>query len=527
MTSPRPTERETYTGRTIAGKYLVEEMIGEGGMGRVYRARQVALDKPVVLKVLRKSLLSDSRTVARFHREAKAASRLNHPNSISVLDFGEVEDGSLYIAMELVTGEDLHQILSREWPLPEARVVRIALQVLSALSDAHRVGVIHRDLKPENIMIEQRRGEPDFVKVLDFGIAKIIEEGEDGPALTRTGFVCGTPEYMSPEQARGGALDPRSDLYSVGVILYQLMTGLLPFDSDSAVGFATQHLNDVPPAPSRRRPEAKISPGLEALILRVLAKNPAERPRDAEAFQGELLALESGRRLEAGRKLIPGPVPSGPLDSQPTQGADASEFPGDEPTRTVGSPRLTEPTAATVVAGRQGAPSSDRVKPLGGWGFKAVTLGMVGVAAVLAVRFMRHSEAGSGVEVYRPPPNAPLPGKAPPAPKPVVVAPVPVPAPWLYRAEGPTEEDRIEAERLASEGDQAFKRGQLADAAQMFERSFRALPEPDRSLKLGEIYFQMGNATKARGWWGRHLLDRPQSRARAYLTQRYPELGER
>lgn len=169
----RTPDTDEYVGKTIAYKYRVEALIGEGGMGKVFRARQLSLDKVVVLKVLRHTLLSDERTVARFQREAKAASRLNHPNSISVLDFGQAEDGALFIAMEYVAGQDLHQILSREWPLNEGRVVRIVSQVLSALSDAHGAGVIHRDLKPENIMVEPRRNEPDFVKVLDFGIAKI------------------------------------------------------------------------------------------------------------------------------------------------------------------------------------------------------------------------------------------------------------------------------------------------------------------------------------------------------------------
>ena len=225
-------ESDEYIGRTLARKYQVEALIGEGGMGKVYRARQLALDKVVVLKVLRHTLLGDDRTVARFKREAKAASRLNHPNSISILDFGQTEDGALFIAMEFVPGQDLHTVLSKDGPLPEPRIVRIVSQVLSALYDAHNAGVIHRDLKPENIMVEQRRNEPDFVKVLDFGIAKIQDAEGDGPALTRTGFVCGTPEYMSPEQARGATLDHRSDLYAVGVILYQLISGRLPFALD-------------------------------------------------------------------------------------------------------------------------------------------------------------------------------------------------------------------------------------------------------------------------------------------------------
>lgn len=299
----RPVEEPDFLGQIFAGKYRVEALIGEGGMGRVYRASHLSLDKQVVLKVLRRSLLSDERTVARFQREAKAASRLNHPNSISVLDFGQSQ-GSLFMAMEYVPGKDLHQILATEWPLPEARVVEIMGQVLSALSDAHAAGVIHRDLKPENIMVERRRGNGDFVKVLDFGIAKIQDAtGNDGRSLTRAGFVCGTPEYMSPEQARGSPVDPRSDLYSVGVILYQLTSGLLPFEATSPVGFATKHLTEEPTPPSLRRPEATISVELEQLILRVLAKDPRKRPQSAEEFRQELLKTHADPPL-------PHPAPS-------------------------------------------------------------------------------------------------------------------------------------------------------------------------------------------------------------------------
>ncbi len=286
-----PPDTDEHIGQMVANKFRIEKLIGEGGMGKVYRARIVALEKPVVLKVLRRALLSDGRTVARFRREAQAASRLSHPNSINVLDFGETDSGEHYIAMELVDGKDLHQILSTEWPLPEARVIRIVSQVLSALSEAHSAGIIHRDLKPENIMVEQLRDEPDFVKVLDFGIAKIVDASpEDGP-LTRAGFVCGTPEYMSPEQAGGGDLDARSDLYAVGVLLYQLSTGLLPFDAASGAAFAAKHLTEPPIPPSRRRPGVQLSSALEKIVLKALSKNPADRPQTADAFKAELLAL--------------------------------------------------------------------------------------------------------------------------------------------------------------------------------------------------------------------------------------------
>lgn len=294
---------DDWIGRIVAGKYRVEEMIGEGGMGQVFRATQLSLDKSVVLKVLRRSLLSDARTVARFQREAKAASRLNHPNAIGIIDFGQDSDDSLYIAMEYVSGRDLHQILSEEGPLPEKRLIRIVAQVLAALADAHAVGVIHRDLKPENIMVEQRRDQPDFVKVLDFGIAKLQESsGSEGQALTRAGFVCGTPEYMSPEQASGAEIDPRSDLYAVGVILYQCLTGVLPFDADSPVALATMHLSEEPIPPRVKNPDIHCSDGIERIILRALSKDPADRPQTAEQFRASLISIEKSQRAAAKRE---------------------------------------------------------------------------------------------------------------------------------------------------------------------------------------------------------------------------------
>ena len=223
---PREQEGDPYLGQVVARKYRVEKLLGEGGMGRVYRANQLVLEKPVVLKLLHPSVAADARTVARFQREAKAASRLNHPNSIGVLDFGQTEDGALFIAMEFVDG----RISTRSSPptgrLAEARVIRIVTQVLSALADAHEAGVIHRDLKPENVMVEQRRGEPDFVKVLDFGIAKIIDGSWRGgpvphPRRLRLRHARVHEPGAGPGRAAGRT---RSDLYAVGVLLYQMTT---------------------------------------------------------------------------------------------------------------------------------------------------------------------------------------------------------------------------------------------------------------------------------------------------------------
>ncbi|MBX7101441.1 MAG: serine/threonine protein kinase [Myxococcaceae bacterium] len=521
-------------------------MIGEGGMGKVYKATQLMLDKPVVLKVLRQALLSDERTVARFQREAKAASRLNHPNSISILDYGQGEDGALYIAMEYVAGKDLHHILSREWPLPEARVARIVGQVLSALSDAHGAGVIHRDLKPENIMVEQRRGEPDFVKVLDFGIAKIMDTpaGDEGPALTRAGFVCGTPEYMSPEQARGAALDHRSDLYAVGVILYQLVSGLLPFDSDSAVGFATKHLTEQPPLPSRRRPDAKISPAMERLVMKALSKNPADRPQTAEQFRAELQAIDKERRAQVGTRrgnaasngvLAPMPRRMTPLDQQETRIGDRlneAANPGwtDQTQQTTlnttpgGSTSPDGPVPRPSV-GLEPATSPERTRPgldatqrydsapfkaPSTLPFKIATVVLVVVALAIAGLFIYGQVKGPQVPDGPRPPQTPMPLN-------------PADLTRLYEKDIPKEQrDAVLASKLASAGDEAWHRGAAELAIAKYKEAFARDPLPETALKLGELYFQREETGEARSWFDRHRKDAPNSHANAYIEQVMP-----
>ncbi|MDF2693491.1 MAG: Serine/threonine protein kinase PrkC, regulator of stationary phase, partial [Labilithrix sp.] len=233
-------------GRRVAGKFVVEQFLGGGAMGAVYRARDDSLDRKVALKVMHPAVAVDPSFVNRFHREARAASRLDHPNSMRVIEFGEEPDGLLYIAMEYLEGRDLYKVIHEDWPLSEARITDVMMKALAALAVAHDMGVIHRDLKPENIMILDRKDDEghDIVKVCDFGIAKITEKDENAPPdaapktagakLTTAGVVVGTPEYMSPEQARGEKLDARSDLYSMGIILYQLLTGRTPFLADTA-----------------------------------------------------------------------------------------------------------------------------------------------------------------------------------------------------------------------------------------------------------------------------------------------------
>jgi serine/threonine-protein kinase len=278
---------DPFPGRVIAGNFRIDGLIGSGAMGNVYKAEQLSLGKQVALKVLHPHLMGDDKLVGRFKREAKSASLLNHPNSIQIIDSGQDRDGTLYIAMELLTGRDLAQVIREDFPLPLPRVVRILSQVLSALEEAHAQGVIHRDLKPSNIMLIARREEKDFVKVCDFGIAKAtLAEGDDRAAmLTIQGLVCGTPEYMAPEQARAEPLDGRADLYAAAVILYQMVTGDIPFRADSPMAIVSRHLVETPISPSKRRPDLRLPKIIDDVVMRGLEKDREMRYPSAGAFR--------------------------------------------------------------------------------------------------------------------------------------------------------------------------------------------------------------------------------------------------
>jgi serine/threonine-protein kinase len=289
--APQATREDPLLGRTLPGGYRVTHLVGVGGMGRVYCAEQVALGRTVAVKVVHPSLADEELTSARFLNEARAASRLSHPNSVAIFDFGRTDDGRPYIVMEYLRGRDLGRVAADEGPLPLARLVGILRQSLGALEEAHALGIVHRDLKPDNIVLEPLRSGLDFVKVVDFGLAKILQEDaptKGGAALTRPGLVCGTPEYMSPEQSRGDALDGRSDLYSLGVVLFELLVGRVPFIADTATKTLLMHLMEPPPDPRQAAPDRAIPAPFAELTLRALAKSCDDRFESAREFSDAL-----------------------------------------------------------------------------------------------------------------------------------------------------------------------------------------------------------------------------------------------
>lgn len=265
-------------GRTI-GSYVVQQIIGVGGMGRVYRAEQTTLGRTVAIKVIHPHLLGDDQTVARFYTEARAASRLNHPNSVSIIDFGRTDDGILYLAMEFLQGKDLAMVMQEEGPLPFPRICDILIGTLDALGEAHALDIVHRDLKPENIILRQMRSGGDLVKVVDFGLATIV--GAGNTSITRPGLVCGTPDYMSPEQGRGEDVDGRGDLYAVGVVLFELLTDQLPYDDETPTRVVLRHINDPIPDPREVAPHRAIPDSLAEVTIKALAKRREDRYQNA------------------------------------------------------------------------------------------------------------------------------------------------------------------------------------------------------------------------------------------------------
>src|SRR5581483_3092338 len=310
--------------RLILDKYRLDKLLARGGMGAVYAGAHVELDRPVAIKLLLPDLNADQQAFERFRREARVAARIRHPNVAEIYDYGTLAGGEAYIVMELVEGETLHECLRRVGRLPVADTVMIARQIAEGMAAAHRSGVVHRDLKPSNIILARDYGGSVLIKIIDFGIAKISEQLRAGDStLTATGTLVGTPRYMSPEQCEGGELDARSDIYSLGVIIYEMLAGRPPFDSTSAVAIAYKHLNESPPplAESRRDVPAPLAD----LVATSLTTDPSGRPQTAVELARRLAGIENSiaepaARDQAGRTL--------PAEETPE--SDVLEIEGDD-----------------------------------------------------------------------------------------------------------------------------------------------------------------------------------------------------
>jgi serine/threonine-protein kinase len=345
--APRPKPKlgkgdEVYINTVLNNRFKVESKIGEGGFGAVYRGIQLATGRKVALKLLHPEMTKDENLVARFRREGMVLCNLRDAHTITTYDFDQTNDGTLYIAMELLEGKSLHQIFHEQAPLEWKRVFKIVSEMCSSLAEAHAQGIVHRDLKPENVYLETRPGNPEFVKILDFGIAKVMRGDSidpQSPQLTATGQTLGTLEYMSPEQLMGKALDGRSDVYALGVVSYEMMTGRLPFpDAKGPAGLITAQLKQTPIPPSQANPKATIPPGTDRVILKCLEKDKNNRYADVTALSvaiQDLLAHEtpsmSGNMNSSGSHRLdmmetrrgPGDMSSGP----PTMPASLSSPP--------------------------------------------------------------------------------------------------------------------------------------------------------------------------------------------------------
>ena len=309
---------QSLVGTVLGGRYRIERLLGSGGMGSVYRAEHVLMRKACAVKVLHREMTQVNEVVARFEREAVAAARIEHPNVATATDFGQLENGSFYLVLEFIEGKSLSHLIAEAGALNEERALLITRQISDALAAAHAAGIVHRDLKPDNVMLVSKEGASDFVKVLDFGIAKLkIEEPGPGPtqqALTRLNTVMGTPEYMSPEQARGEPVDHRADLYTVGVILYEMLSGTSPFRHEEFVVVLTKKLTeDPPPLPAR------LSAGTRELVSALLQRTPDERPQSA---------LEVVARIDSilGYSPAPASVAFAPLSAPLPRGSSNVAF---------------------------------------------------------------------------------------------------------------------------------------------------------------------------------------------------------
>lgn len=444
---------DPLVGTTVAGRYKVIKLLGEGGMGQVYLAEHFAIEKRVALKVLRAEYAHKGDIVTRFQQEAISASRIKHPNVLDVFDFGQLENGCFYLAMEFLEGNDLADELQRSRVLTPPRALPIAMQICRALAAAHAKGVVHRDMKPENVFLQRTADGEEIVKIVDFGIAQLKPTNEEAQAestskarrLTRTGMIFGTPEYMAPEQASGKHADLRCDIYAVGIILFELFTGAVPFTGETFLGVLSKHLNELPPAMRAVYPDLQISPELEGVVQRALAKDPTYRYQSMNELAAALAGTPEGQYAglrgpysqlggeNRGSVLPPGGAPS-PTAQQFVGQPTPPPHGGTGTPQTAPSPQMTDAARAAVTMPRPetgvdraetqlGGEAATRPPTKSGSG-GAIAAALIGVLVLGggAAAFMLRGGGGAPSE-----PSAQA--KLPDPPNPPQVAPEPAPTP--------------------------------------------------------------------------------------------------
>jgi serine/threonine-protein kinase len=408
MPATRPSQRPggpaSLIGTVISGRYRIEKLLGEGGMGSVYRAEHTHMRKRLAIKVLHPEMSRLPEVVARFEREAMAAAHIDHPNVATATDFGKLDDGSFFLVLEFVEGKSLRDSVQKG-PLELGRALRILRQIGAALQRAHAIGIVHRDLKPENVMLIDRDGEPDFVKVLDFGIAKVpvgdistsgAKSDQNAPALTQLGMVYGTPEYMAPEQALGQNVDPRADIYALGVMAFEMIAGKRPFDHESKVTLLGMHVTAPIPPISAKAPDVQVPQEVEAIIIRMLAKESTYRHADAKELLEALDAIwipAYGSPPGAPQSALPrmslagvnAGTLSGPMSARNPNPSLPGVTPGTLPSQSGTLPAFQNSAAVML----------DRVQTMVKTNPRPFMIGGAGVAVLLAIVFLVVIVAGA------------------------------------------------------------------------------------------------------------------------------------